>query len=113
LRMSGGPSSWAATTHAWAASVDHVHLRDVRERAAGLSGGSLRHLVLEVLAYAAEEAEALGRRGSCTVTLHPDGSVAVSDDGRGTDTRRDDEGNVVRKPVMATKDLRFFDADDA
>lgn len=71
----------------------------------------MHHLILEVLAYAAEEAEALGRRGSCRVTLHADGSVTVSDDGRGTDTRRDAEGIIVRKPIMSTKDLRFFDAD--
>jgi len=37
----------------------------------------------------------------------------VADDGRGTDTRRDDDGRLVRKPVMATKDLRFFDRDCA
>lgn len=91
--------------------MDHEHLRDVRDRREELTGGSARHLILEVLACAAEEAEALGRRGSCTVTLHADGSVTVSDDGRGTETRRDSEGNIVRKPVMATKDLRFFDGD--
>ncbi len=38
-----------------------------------------------------------------------DGSVRVVDDSRGTDTRRSDDGSVVRKPVMATLDLRFFD----
>ncbi|MFC8081805.1 hypothetical protein [Streptomyces sp. NPDC057340] len=43
------------------------------------------------------------------VTLHIDGSVSVEDDGRGTDTRIDEHGCVVKKPVMATKDLRFFD----
>ena len=111
LHMNGGPGTWASTTHAWVATVDHEHLRDVRDRAEELTCGSMRHLILEVLAYAAEEAEALGRRGLCTVTLHADGSVTVSDDGRGTDTRRDAEGNIVRKPIMATKDLRFFDAD--
>ena len=34
---------------------------------------------------------------------------AVADNGRGTDTRYDERGEPVRKPVMATKDLRFFD----
>jgi DNA gyrase subunit B len=110
--MAGDPSTWASTTHAWASMVDREHLQDVRDRCEALTGGSLRHVVLEVLAYAAEEAEALGRRGRCTVTTRADGSVAVSDDGRGTDTRRDAEGDVVRKPVMATRDLRFFDVDD-
>lgn len=44
------------------------------------------------------------------MTLHADGSISVSDDGRGTDTRHDPNGTPIRKPVMATKDLRFFDA---
>ncbi len=35
--------------------------------------------------------------------------MSVADDGRGTDTRFDAGGRAVRKPVMATKDLRFFD----
>jgi DNA gyrase subunit B len=39
--------------------------------------------------------------------------VSVSDDGRGTDTRFDDRGRAVKKPIMATKDLRFFDLPDA
>jgi DNA gyrase subunit B len=67
------------------------------------------HLVLEVLAYAADEAEWTGRIGRCRVTLHADGSVSVADDGRGTDTRRDEGDQTVKKPVMATRDLRFFD----
>lgn len=64
--------------------------------------------MFEVLAYAADEAESQGG-GSATVTLVEDGSVRVVDDGRGTDTRRDEDGVVVKKPVMATPDLRFFD----
>lgn len=67
------------------------------------------HLLLEVIAYADDEAEALGRQGSCRITLHGDGSVSVADDGRGTETRVDEDGVPMRKPVMATKDLRFFD----
>jgi DNA gyrase subunit B len=39
--------------------------------------------------------------------------MSVADNGRGTDTRFDDHGQVVRKPVMATRDLRFFDQPDA
>jgi DNA gyrase subunit B len=70
------------------------------------------HLVLEVIAYAADEAEnTAGRR--CVVTLHNDGSVSAADNGRGTDTRYDAQGRPIRKPVMATKDLRYFDYPDA
>jgi topoisomerase IV subunit B len=65
-----------------------------------------------VLAYAAEEAECTGS-GRAVVTLHSDGSVSIADNGRGTETRVDDQGRTVKKPVMATKDLRFFDAPDA
>jgi len=64
------------------------------------------------LAYAADEAEVHGG-GASHVTLGADGSISVADDGRGTDTRLDDDGRPVRKPIMATKDLRFFDAPDA
>jgi topoisomerase-4 subunit B len=45
------------------------------------------------------------------VVLHRDGLVSVQDDGRGTEVRRDVDGGVIRKPVMATKDLRFFDVE--
>jgi topoisomerase IV subunit B len=100
--------TWANTTHDWAMSVDHEHLRFVRERASDY-GPTVEHLVLEIMAYANDEADSRGRPGNCTVTLHTDGSISVVDDGRGTDTRRDDHGQIVRKPVMATKDLRFFD----
>lgn len=75
--------------------------------------GGTRHLVLEVVAYAADEAECNTSRSRCVVTLHPDGSVSVADDGRGTDTRLDDDGRPVKKPIMASKDLRFFDSPEA
>jgi topoisomerase-4 subunit B len=97
------------TTHDWAASVDRVHLYSIRSDPAAYAPGGLLHLVLEVVAYANDEAEALGRPGKCVVTLHSDGSVSVADDGRGTDTRRGSNGEMVKKPVMATKDLRFYD----
>ncbi|MFC8537126.1 ATP-binding protein [Streptomyces sp. NPDC057249] len=105
-------AAWRNTTHDWAAEVDHAHLEAVRRAPGTYAPGGVRHLVLEVLAYAADEAEATGA-GRALVTLHTDGSVSVTDDGRGTDTRRDAAGRPVKKPVMATKDLRFFDAPDA
>jgi topoisomerase-4 subunit B len=102
-------TQWINTTHDWAASVDRDHLGAIRADVERYAPGGVLHLVLEVLAYADDEAESAGQRGQCTVTLHEDGSISIADNGRGTDTRVDDHGNVVKKPVMATKDLRFFD----
>lgn len=104
------PSEWINTTHDWAAGVDVGHLDAIRSDPRAFAPGGLAHLVLEVLAHAHDEAEARGRRGTCVVTVQDDGSVAIADDGRGTDTRRDAHGVVIKKPVMATKDLRFFDS---
>ena len=101
-------ADWVNTTHDWAGSVDQAHLQRIRDHADGYAPGGVLHLVLEVIAYPDDEAEAAGQRGSCTVTLHSDGSISIADDGRGTDTRVDEHGNVVKKPVMATEDLRFF-----
>ncbi|WP_223206292.1 ATP-binding protein [Streptomyces xanthii] len=101
-------ASWRNTTHDWASTVDLDHLAHIRRSPAAFAPGGTVHLILEVVAYAADEAES-GNGGHCRITLLPDGSVAVADDGRGTDTRRDEDGNIVKKPVMATKDLRFFD----
>jgi DNA gyrase subunit B len=105
-------ASWAATTHDWSSDVDRAHLAEIRSRPALYGAGGRRHLVLEVLAYANEEAEWLRRAGHAVVTVQPDGLVSVADDGRGTDTRVDERGDVVRKPVMSTRDVRFFDAQD-
>ncbi|GAB2678472.1 ATP-binding protein [Thalassiella azotivora] len=105
----GRREDWATTTHDWSVDVDDDHLRDVRSRPDHYAPGGVPHLVLEVLAYADDEARALGRRGHARVVRHGDGSVSVRDDGRGTDTRRDGRGRVVRKPVMATPDVRFTD----
>jgi topoisomerase-4 subunit B len=88
--------------------VDFDHLARIRQDPARFAPGGVRHLILEVIAYAADEAES-GNGGRCAVILRSDGSVSVSDDGRGTATRVDDHGQAVRKPVMTTKDLRFFD----
>ncbi|WP_051825759.1 ATP-binding protein [Kitasatospora aureofaciens] len=105
-------AAWTNTTHDWAAAVDTGHLAGIRADAAEFAPGGVEHLVLEVLAHSGDEAAARGA-GRCVVTLHADGSVSVRDDGRGTDTRLDEHGEVVKKPVMATKDLRFFDRPEA
>ncbi|AYG78961.1 DNA gyrase subunit B [Streptomyces hundungensis] len=110
--MDRPPPHWHTTTHDWANTVDAEHLSTIRGDPAAFAPGGLRQLVLEVVAYAADEAESRGA-GRCAVTLLADGSVCVADDGRGTDTRFDAEGRAVKKPVMATKDLRFFDHPDA
>lgn len=100
--------TWQNTTHDWARAIDVRHLELIRQGPAEFAPGGVLHLVLEVLAYAADEASSRGT-GHAVVTLHDDGSISVADNGRGTDTRVDAEGRTVKKPVMATKDLRFFD----
>jgi DNA gyrase subunit B len=100
------------TTHDWSNPADAGHLEHIRQNAGTFAPGGAQHLVLEVIAYAADEAEPSGG-GRCTVTLHPDGSVSVSDDGRGTDTRPGSNGRAEKKPIMTTKDLRFFDSPTA
>ncbi|EFF89046.1 DNA gyrase, B subunit [Streptomyces sp. e14] len=106
MELPGHP--WVNTTHDWSSTVEVDHLAHIRRSPDEFAPGGPWHLVLEVLAYAADEAASRGG-GHCLVTLHPDGSVSVADDGRGTDTRTDARGRTVRKPVMASKDLRFFD----
>ena len=108
----GDPSTWTVTTHDWAVDVDRDHLAHIRDDCETYGAGGRRHLILEVLAYANEEAEHLGRIHHATVVIRPNGVVAVTDDGRGTDTRTDSNGRIVRKPVMATRDVRFFDVPD-
>jgi topoisomerase-4 subunit B len=107
--MSIPRSAWVNTTHDWSAVVDFDHLSQIQIHREQYAPGGLVHLLLEVVAYANEEAKSLGRQGNCTITLHGDGSVSVADDGRGTDTRPDEDGRSIKKPVMTTKDLRFFD----
>ena len=104
--------SWQNTTHDWASTVDGAHLARIRQEPERFAPSGVLHLILEVLAYAADEAEHHAD-GRATVTLHPDGSVSVADNGRGTDTRVDGRGLPVKKPVMSTKDLRFFDVPGA
>lgn len=92
--------------------LDVEHLEQIRRDPAIFAHGGTLHLVLEVLAYPADGAVRTGA-GHAVVTLHPDGSVSVTDNGRGTDTRVDDRDRTIRKPVMAMKDLRFFDSPGA
>lgn len=99
--------TWSTTTHDWSVDVDLDHLSHIRSRPGEYAPGGVLHLVLEVLAYAVDEAEHQGG-GHATVVLGADGTVEVSDAGRGTDTRLDD-GVAIRKPVVSTKDVRFFD----
>ena len=97
------------STHDWTIAVDLEHLRSIR---AHDRGTTTMHLLHEVLAHVADEAEATGTtHAPCRVLQHDDGSLSVRDHGRGTHTRRGER--VARKPVMATRDLRFFDDPDA
>ena len=66
-------------------------------------------MIIEVIVYAADEAESTGS-GHCTVILHADDSVTVTDNGRGMDTRHDRDAAAIKKPIMSAKDLRFFDS---
>jgi topoisomerase-4 subunit B len=100
------------TTHDWSRDHDPEHLRLIRENPDRYAPTGMCHLILEVLAYAADEAEDLGA-GRAVVEFHPDGSVSVSDDGRGTQMAIGDDGRPVRKPVMATTDFRYFDSPPA
>lgn len=111
-RVKHESAGWKATTHEWADSPDVDHLEQIRRQPGVFAPSGLMHLVLEVLAYAADEAVSNGF-GRGVVTLHRDGSVAIADNGRGTDTRVDHRGRKVEKPVMATRDLRFFDSPNA
>lgn len=104
--------TWRVTTHDWSREVDAGHLVEARRVAASLGDALALHLALEVIAYADDEAQASGRSGVVRVVVRGE-LVEVDDDGRGTDTRRDETGQIVRKPVMATRDVRFFDASDA
>lgn len=110
--MSDDPG-WTNTTHDWAATVDSEHLEQVRRNPHLFAATGTTHVILEVLAYAADESENSGTTAWCRVTLHADRSVSVEDNGRGTDTRYDAHGMPIKKPIMATKDLRFFDSPDA
>lgn len=100
------------STHDWSAAVDTDHLDEIRRGARALGSDGLLHLVLEVLAYPVDEAVE-GTTRHVRVELHADDSISVSDDGRGTETRIAADGSAMVKPIMATKDLRFYGRDDA
>jgi topoisomerase-4 subunit B len=110
--MRDTPTSWRNTTHDWTRDLDVEHLEQIRRDSTAFAPSGAVHLILEVLAYAAEEAISNGF-GRALVTLHRNGSVTIADNGRGTDTRVDDQGRTIKKPVIATKDLRFFDSGPA
>lgn len=110
--MDNPVAGWPKTSHDWALDVDLEHLEAIRQDAGGFAPGGVLQLLLETLAYPADEAKQAGS-GRGAVILYADGSISVADDGRGTDTRVDEHGRTVRKPVMATKDLRFFDTPEA
>lgn len=105
--MSGEPP-WPVTTHDWSLEVDRKHLWLVRDAPSTFAPTGVLHLVFEVVAYAADEADDRGVTAACTVCHHDDGSVSITDKGRGTDTRISADGSPVRKPVVSTPDLRFF-----
>ncbi|WP_020389577.1 ATP-binding protein [Kribbella catacumbae] len=96
------------TTHEWTHAPDAAHIAAIRADPARYSRGGLAHLVLEVVAYPVDEAEA-GTTNRVLVTLHGDGSISVEDNGRGTNVFFDENG----KPIMATRDIRFFDNPEA
>jgi topoisomerase IV subunit B len=105
----GAEPSRQDTTHVWSSGVDHAHIERIRREPAIYAPNGPLHLVLEVLAYATEEAEHIGR-GTALVSLYADMSVSILDGGRGTDTYAEDEGQAVRKPVISSRDIRFFDS---
>ncbi|MFI5712287.1 hypothetical protein [Kribbella sp. NPDC051620] len=96
------------TTHEWTHVPDAEHIAAIRAGSARYSRGGLAHLVLEVVAYPVDEAEA-GTTDRVLVTLHSDGSISVEDNGRGTNVFFDQHGKPMVKPIMATRDVRFFD----
>jgi len=96
------------TTHDWASPLDVDHLDTIRREQRRFAVGGVTHLALEVLAYALDEA-AEGTTRRVIIRCCADGSVLITDDGRGTDTRAADDGVMMVKPIMATADLRFFD----
>ena len=62
------PTLTINATHDWAASVDRHHRDRIRSEPHTYAPvGGLLHLLLEVLAYANDEAESLGRQDVCAL----------------------------------------------
>ena len=107
----------ANTTHDWSADPQDVaHISSIRADPArfinSLDADGVVHLLLEVLAYARDEAIAGGARRARIECLGD--RFVVSDDGRGTQVvSHPDTGALLVKPIMASADLRYFGRDDA
>jgi topoisomerase-4 subunit B len=101
-----------SSTHDWSVVANAEHIAEVRRDVAHFSEGGITHLVLEVLAYAVDEAIE-GTTDRVDVTRHAEGSISVADNGRGTQVRYSDAGVPMVKPIMSTQDLRFFGVNDA
>lgn len=99
------------STHDWSIAVDADHILAIQNDVKQFGQGGITHLVLEVIAYAVDEAT-MGTTDQIHVTLHKDASICVADNGRGTATR-EVSGMPMVKPIMSTKDLRFFCISDA
>lgn len=93
------------SSHSWLSVADASHIDAVRADPAQY--GDLLHQALEAIAYPVDEGVG-GTTTRARVVLHGDGSIEVSDNGRGTFVRFDDDGLPMVKPIMATRDLRFF-----
>ncbi|TWD73447.1 histidine kinase/DNA gyrase B/HSP90-like ATPase [Kribbella amoyensis] len=100
------------STHSWLSSTDTEHVAAIQREASRYAEGGVLHAALEVIAYALDEARE-GTTDHVRVILHDDGSVSVEDNGRGTAVRFDAAGVPMVKPIMATKDLRFFEVADS
>lgn len=94
------------STHDWSVATDADHVLAIQKDVKQFARGGITHLVLEVIAYAVDEAIE-GTTDQIRVTLHKDGSVCVADNGRGTAVREMSDMPMV-KPIMATPDLHFF-----
>ena len=100
-----------SSTHDWSALANTDHVLAVQNDFKQFSEGGITHLILEVIAYAVDEAIE-GTTDQVSITLRKDGSICIADNGRGTQTR-EVAGIKIVKPIMATPDLRFFGIADA